>query len=144
MRLHPVDNNSLHSLIATPLLILLRFFKSGGPFDSSLPLSIQTLGFWSQLSQSYRNLSIHIPFTSLIQPSRFILANKLTVRLYYKTLLMFLMRLLDVALFFRFSRVVISDLGMLNGVNNFIVLMDMSGILNFKITKKFNDWVKLP
>jgi len=51
---------------------------------------------------------------------------------------------LDVALFFRFGRAVISDLGMLNGVNNFIVLMNQFYKIDFKITKKFNAWVKLP
>ena len=104
MRLHTVDNNSLHSFIANPLIILLRFFKSGGPFDSSLPLSIQTLGFWSQLSQSYRNLSIHTPFTSLIQPSRFILANKLAVQVYHKALLVFLMGLFGCSFIFPFRQ----------------------------------------
>ena len=42
---------------------------------------------------------------------------------------------MDVALFFRFGRAVISDLGMLNGVNNFIVLMGISDILILRSPK---------
>ena len=44
-------------------------------------------------------------------------------------------------MFFRFGRAVISDLGMLNGVNNSKLLMSF---FDYKITKKFNAWGNYP
>ena len=68
----PAANKVFHSFIARFRLMRLRIFRSGIPFLSSLPLSISTFGFASQLSQSYLNLRIHAPLGSLSHPSCFI------------------------------------------------------------------------
>ena len=70
---HPAANKFFHNWIARLLLMRLRVRSRGIPFFSSLPLSISTFGFASQLSQSYLNLRIHTPLGSLSHPSRFII-----------------------------------------------------------------------
>ena len=70
--LQPLAIKSFHKTIARFLPILLRLLRRGMPLSSILPLSTNTLGFISQLSQSYLNLSIHFPCGSFSQPSRFI------------------------------------------------------------------------
>ena len=79
----PVARSFLHNSIAKFIRIILRLLTRGIPLNSSLHLSIMTLGFWFQLSQSCLNLNIQIPLGSSRHPSRLIRRAKILVQSYY-------------------------------------------------------------